>query len=101
MSSGPAPAAPTGGLAVLSAVLDDVLRTGADLAVAEVARTRALAAVGHLALHVMTDRRADARASEMALREVAYELAAEPPNGRNLRSPAQEVSRSCGGTPAS
>ncbi|MCT2084494.1 HNH endonuclease [Microbacterium enclense] len=76
MSFDPSSAAPTGGTAALSAVLDDVLRTGADLAAAEVARTRALAAAGHLALDVMADRRAHARASEMALREVASELAA-------------------------
>ena len=80
MSSDVAPdtpsGAPTGQPAGLSAVLDDVLRAGAQLAAAEVARTRALAAAGHLALDVMADRRASARASEMALREVASELAA-------------------------
>jgi hypothetical protein len=57
-------------------VLDDVLRTGAALAAAEVARTRALAEAGHLALDVMADQRATARAAELALREVASELAA-------------------------
>lgn len=57
-------------------MLDDVLRAGAVLAAAEVARTRALAAAGHLALDVMADRRTHVRASEMALREVASELAA-------------------------
>ncbi|WP_230006945.1 HNH endonuclease signature motif containing protein [Microbacterium sp. Bi128] len=67
---------PTGDPVGLSAVLDDVLRAGAVLAAAEVARTRALAAAGHLALDVMADRRTHVRASEMALREVASELAA-------------------------
>jgi hypothetical protein len=45
-------------------------------AAAEVARTRALAEAGHLALDVMADQRATARAAELALREVASELAA-------------------------
>lgn len=57
-------------------MLDDVLRTGAALAAAEVARTRALAEAGHLALDVMADQRATARAAELVLREVASELAA-------------------------
>ena len=72
MYSDPSSAAPAG----LSAVLAEVLRTGTELAAAEAARIRALAAAGHLALDVMTDRREHARASEMALREVASELAA-------------------------
>ena len=70
------PTAPKGGPAALTAVLDDVLATGAALAAADVARTRALAAAGHLALDVMADQRATARASELALREVASEIAA-------------------------
>jgi hypothetical protein len=54
------------------------LRTGAALAAAEGARTRtrALAEAGHLALDVMADQRATARTAELALREVASELAA-------------------------
>lgn len=76
MSSDSSPAAPTGGPPARRAVLDEVLRTGAALASVEVARTRALAAAGHLALDVLTDRGATGRASEMALREVASELAA-------------------------
>ncbi|MEV7828260.1 HNH endonuclease signature motif containing protein [Microbacterium enclense] len=59
------PTAPKGGPAALTAVLDDVLATGA-----------ALAAAGHLALEVMADQRATARAAELALREVASEIAA-------------------------
>ncbi|MDQ1135479.1 hypothetical protein QE410_000278 [Microbacterium sp. SORGH_AS 1204] len=70
------PTAPKGGPAALTAVLDDVLRTGAALAAADVARTRALAAAGHLALDVMADQRATARAADLALREVASEIAA-------------------------
>jgi hypothetical protein len=70
------PAAPTGGPRALSAALDEVLRTGAVLAAAEVARMRALAAAGHLALDVMADRSNTSRASELAMREVASELAA-------------------------
>ncbi len=70
------PTAPKGGPPALSAVLDDVLTTGAALAAAEVARTRALAAAGHLALDVMADHRATARAAELALREIASEIAA-------------------------
>ncbi|MGN7969603.1 DUF222 domain-containing protein [Microbacterium sp. 22296] len=60
----------------LTAVLEDVLCAGATLAAAEVARIRALAEAGHLALEVMADQRATARAAELALREVASELAA-------------------------
>lgn len=70
------PTAPKGGPAALTAVLDDVLATGAALAAADAARTRALAAAGHLALDVMADQHATARASELALREVASEIAA-------------------------
>lgn len=70
------PTAPKGGPAALTAVLDDVLATGATLAAADAARTRALAAAGHLALDVMADQRATARAAELALREVASEIAA-------------------------
>jgi len=76
MHSDTSPTAPDGGRRALSAVLDEVLRTGADLAAAEVRRTRALAEAGHLALGVMADRPASSRVAEMALREVASELAA-------------------------
>jgi len=60
----------------LSAVRDEVLRAGAVLAAAEVQRTRALAAAGHLALEVMAGSGASSRTADMALREVASELAA-------------------------
>ncbi|MDQ1124275.1 HNH endonuclease [Microbacterium trichothecenolyticum] len=70
------PTGPKSGSKALSAVLDEVLRTGADLAAAEVRRTRALAEAGHLALDVMADRPSSSRTAEMALREVASELAA-------------------------
>lgn len=76
MRNSTTPTAPNGGPPALSAVLDDVLTTGTALAAAEVARTRALAAAGHLALDVMADQRATARAAELALREVASEIAA-------------------------
>ncbi|MCD2171103.1 HNH endonuclease [Microbacterium sp. JC 701] len=71
-SSTPAGNGPRG----LSAVLAEVRSTGAVLAAAEVARTRALAEAGHLALDVLADQRAPARAAQLALREVASELAA-------------------------
>jgi len=67
---------PGPGPRALSAVLAEVLRTGAAVAAAEVARARALAEAGHLALDVMAERPASSRAAEMALREVASELAA-------------------------
>ncbi|MCI9859715.1 DUF222 domain-containing protein, partial [Microbacterium proteolyticum] len=72
----PPPPDPSRPARPLTVVLDDVLRTGAALAAAEVARTRALAEAGHLALDVMADQRATDRAAELALREVASELAA-------------------------
>ncbi|MDQ1171949.1 hypothetical protein QE430_000256 [Microbacterium testaceum] len=71
-SSTPAGNGPRG----VSAVLAEVRSTGAVLAAAEVARTRALAEAGHLALDVLADQRASARAAQLALREVASELAA-------------------------
>ncbi|BAJ74857.1 hypothetical protein MTES_1893 [Microbacterium testaceum StLB037] len=64
-----------GGPRALSAVLGEVLRTGAVLAAAEVARMRALAEAGHLALDVMGERPVSSRVAEMALREVASEIA--------------------------
>jgi len=67
---------PGSGPRALSAVLGEVLRTGAAVAAAEVARTRALAEAGHLALDVMAERPASSRVAEMALREVASEIAA-------------------------
>lgn len=68
--------APHGGPRALSAVLDEVLRAGAAVAAAEVQRARALAEAGHLALDVMVERPVSSRVAEMALREVASEIAA-------------------------
>ncbi|BAJ76300.1 hypothetical protein MTES_3336 [Microbacterium testaceum StLB037] len=65
-----------GGPRALSAVLGEVLRAGAVVAAAEVARMRALAEAGHLALDVMGERPVSSRVAEMALREVASEIAA-------------------------
>ncbi|MEZ3158348.1 DUF222 domain-containing protein [Microbacterium sp. BWR-S6Y] len=70
------PSTPDGAARPLSAVLEEVVRTGIALAAAEVARTRALAEAGHLALEVMAGQRPTSRAAELALREVASELAA-------------------------
>ncbi|KTR93922.1 hypothetical protein NS220_10790, partial [Microbacterium testaceum] len=67
---------PGPGPRALSAVLAEVLRTGAAVAAAEAARTRALAEAGHLALDVMAERPSSSRVAEMALREVASEIAA-------------------------
>ncbi|MEV8240641.1 DUF222 domain-containing protein [Microbacterium testaceum] len=76
-----------GGPRALSAVLGEVLRTGAAVAIAEVARTRALAEAGHLARDVMADRPSTSRAAEMALREVASEIAAaENTSDRSLQT---------------
>jgi len=79
--------APAGGPPGLAAVVGDVLRSGAVLAAAEVHRVRALAEAGHLALDVMAGQRATARAVEMALREVASEIAAaENVSDRSLQT---------------
>lgn len=81
------PTGPKGGAKALSAVLAEVLRTGADLAAAEVQRTRALAEAGHLALGAMADRPPSGRVAEMALREVASELAtAENLSDRSMQT---------------
>ncbi|MDZ5143768.1 HNH endonuclease signature motif containing protein [Microbacterium testaceum] len=61
---------------ILSALVDEVHRASTTLAAAEAARTRALAEVGHLALDVMAGLCASSRAAELALREVASEIAA-------------------------
>jgi len=76
MSIDTSPTPPVSGPRALSAVLAEVLRTGAAVAAAEVHRTRALAEAGHLALDVMAERPASSRAAEMALREIASEIAA-------------------------
>ncbi|MFF7682224.1 DUF222 domain-containing protein [Microbacterium sp. NPDC007973] len=70
------PSTPDGQARSLSAVLDEVVRAGKSLAAADVARTRALAEAGLLALNVIAGQRASSRAAELALREIASELAA-------------------------
>ncbi len=57
-------------------VLREVLDADAALAAAEARRTRALARAGRLALDALAGQRASSRAAEMALREVASEIAA-------------------------
>jgi len=61
---------------LLSTLVDEVRRASAAVAHAEAARTRALAEAGHLALDVMAGLCASSRAAELALREVASEIAA-------------------------
>jgi hypothetical protein len=61
---------------LLSALVDEVRRASTALAAAEASRTRALAEAGHLALEVMAGLCASSRAAELALREVASEIAA-------------------------
>ncbi|WP_295839655.1 DUF222 domain-containing protein, partial [uncultured Microbacterium sp.] len=60
----------------LAAVLCEVLDADAALSAAEARKTRALARAGRLALEVMAGQRASSRAAEIALREVASEIAA-------------------------
>ncbi|MDT0117539.1 DUF222 domain-containing protein [Microbacterium sp. PRF11] len=60
----------------LAVVLAEVLDADAALAAAEARKTRALARAGRLALDVMAGQRASSREAEMALREVASEIAA-------------------------
>ncbi len=57
-------------------LVDEVHRASTALAAADAARTRALAEAGHLALDVMAGQCASSRAAELALREVASEIAA-------------------------
>ncbi|WP_295789250.1 HNH endonuclease signature motif containing protein [uncultured Microbacterium sp.] len=70
------PTNPTEGPRVLSALVDEVRRASAAVAAAEADRTRALAQAGHLALDVMAGQCASSRAAELALREVASDIAA-------------------------
>lgn len=67
---------PTGPVATLDALLRNVVAAEAALAVAEVARVRALATAGRFALDAASSARASVRASDMAMREVAAEIAA-------------------------
>ncbi|PTT18827.1 HNH endonuclease, partial [Microbacterium sp. HMWF026] len=70
------PTTPTDGPRVLSALVDEIRRASAAVAAAEVDRTRALAEAGHLARDLMAGQCASSRAAELALREVASEIAA-------------------------
>ncbi|WP_292900260.1 hypothetical protein [Microbacterium sp.] len=74
-SANPEPA-PHGGHDDLSSVLSEVLAADTELAAAEARRVRALARAGHLALDAMAAQRASSKMAEMALREVASEIAA-------------------------
>lgn len=76
MRDGSSPTNPTDGPRVLSVLVDEVRRASIALAAVEAARTRALAEAGHLALDVMAGQCASSRAAELALREVASEIAA-------------------------
>ncbi|MDT0117430.1 DUF222 domain-containing protein [Microbacterium sp. PRF11] len=67
---------PPDGSDPLAVVLGEVLEADAALAAAEARKTRALARAGRLALDVMAGQRASSRAADMALREVASEIAA-------------------------
>ncbi|ODT42307.1 MAG: hypothetical protein ABS60_01050, partial [Microbacterium sp. SCN 71-17] len=67
---------PDDGAVALSSVLVEVRAVDTEVASAEARRVRALARAGHLALDATAGLRASARAAEMALREVASEIAA-------------------------
>lgn len=70
------PPAPDDGAGALSSVLAEVRGVDAELASAEARRVRVLARAGHLAVDATAGLRASSRAAEMALREVASEIAA-------------------------
>lgn len=70
------PPPPDDGAAALSSVVAEVRGVDAELASAEARRVRALARAGHLAMDVTAGLRASSKAAEMALREVASEIAA-------------------------
>ena len=70
------PPPPDDGAAALSSVLAEVRGVDAEVASAEARRVRALARAGHLALDATAGLRASSRRAEMALREVASEIAA-------------------------
>ncbi|SIR64871.1 HNH endonuclease signature motif containing protein [Microbacterium sp. RURRCA19A] len=74
-SANPEPA-PHGGHDDLSSVLSEVLAADAEVAAAEARRVRALARAGHLAFDAMAAQRTSSKMAEMALREVASEIAA-------------------------
>ncbi|WP_396644314.1 DUF222 domain-containing protein [Microbacterium sp.] len=76
MTFEPPPPSPDDGVAALSSVLAEVRGVDAEVASAEARRVRALARAGHLALDAAAGVRASSKAAEMALREVASEIAA-------------------------
>ncbi len=76
MTFKPPPPLPDDGVNALSSVLAEVRGVDAEVASAEARRTRALARAGHLALDARAGLRASSKAAEMALREVASEIAA-------------------------
>ena len=67
---------PDDSAAALSSVLVEVRAVDAEVASAEARRVRALARAGHLALDSSAGVRASSRVAEMAVREVASEIAA-------------------------
>jgi hypothetical protein len=66
----------SGDVRVLALLVEQVVAAEAAVAVAEVARVRALAAAGQFALGSLASARASARESDMAMREVASEVGA-------------------------
>ncbi|RWR18200.1 DUF222 domain-containing protein, partial [Microbacterium enclense] len=76
MTFDPRSTPPDDGASTLSSVLIEVRGVDAELASAEARRVRALARAGHLALDSSAGVRASSRAAEMAVREVASEIAA-------------------------
>ncbi|MXS76300.1 HNH endonuclease [Microbacterium sp. CSI-V] len=76
MTFDPSLAPPDDGASALSSVLVEVRGVDAEVASAEARRVRALARAGHLALDASAGVRASSRAAEMAVREVASEIAA-------------------------
>ncbi|MGC0368576.1 DUF222 domain-containing protein [Microbacterium sp. SLBN-111] len=76
MSFDPVPTPRDEGASALSSVLVEVRGVDAELASAEARRVRALARAGHLALDSSAEVRASSKAAELALREVASEIAA-------------------------
>lgn len=75
-SDGDAARGPSGDVRVLARLVEEVVAADAAVASAEAARVRTLAAAGRFALDAAASERSSVRASEMAMREVASELAA-------------------------
>ena len=76
MSSPTPSAADSAGSSVREALVAEALAADAALAAAEARRTRAYAALGQYGLTRATEHRASVRASDMAMREIASEVAA-------------------------